>query len=200
MPAPGYAQRVVCRFHAILSPKHPLTYPQYPTPQPGYYPNAGAIPSPPSARFAQAFYSGGYAPPGAHSPSRNHHPHSNSDPRVRRSSHSHSAQYAHGRGHVQPAPVLMHHHSQSRPQGLSTSSGPRVADYHFNHGMAYSSHSHSDPRYTHARPILKNRGGVPPMSVVPHQHVMARRGSAPPPPAPPSRRVQFNSNAYVRRF
>ena len=126
----------------------------------------------------------------AHSPSQRHRPYSNSDPRSRRPSHSHPAQYVHGHGPVQLAPVLMYYPSQSQPRGLSTSSGPQVAEFHFNPAMAYPSHSHSDPRHTHTKSILRNMGGVPLVSVVPPQHTLARRKSVShPPPLQPD---EFN--------
>jgi hypothetical protein len=157
----------MCPFAVLPSSKHSLTYLQYATHQsaPAWpYPSAGAVRSPPSHTFAHYFHNAGRPSAGVHSPSRQHYPHP--DPRSHPLHHSrtHSAQYAHDRGyrHVQPAPVHMPVYHSSQPRS-------RVAEFHINPGLVYPSHSHSDPRYTNARPILRNRGGPPLAPAVSHR-------------------------------
>src|SRR5258706_15580450 len=62
----------------------------------------------------------------------------------------------------------MHHPSQSR-----------LANFNINPALAYPSHSHSDPRYTHTRPILRNRAGPPLALVVSHRICNTRSRTKP---------------------
>ena len=157
----------MCPFAVLPSSKHLLTCLQYTTHQPHQpawpYPRAGAIGSPPSALFAQSFPTRGYGSAGVYSPSQHHRSHYDPYSHARHYSHTHSAYSADGRGHrhVQPVPmpVQVPTHSRSR-----RGDGPRVAMYTISPDINPKldpSHSHSDPRYTHAKPILRNRGSLP---------------------------------------
>lgn len=143
-------------FNVLSSSKYLLTYLQY------------SIPSPPSYQFAQYFPNGGH-PVHPHQ-SRNHRSHPD---RHRHHDRTHPPQYPHDRGHrhahVQPAHIQMHHAPQSRPRRSSTGDGPRIANFNINPALAYPSHSNSDPRYTHTRPILRNRAGSPLAPLVSHR-------------------------------
>ena len=121
-------------------------------------------------------------PAGPYSPPRHYHAHSDSHPRPRprQHSHSHSPPYAHAQPalvQVQmqvPMQVPMYHSSQSRSRRRSTGVGPLVADHHIsrNPTLAYSLHTHFDPRCTQTKGILKNWEGLPPAPAVSYCHRM----------------------------
>jgi len=163
----------MCPFALLPSSKHLITYLQYTTHQPHQlawpYPSAGGVRSPPSVLFAQSFPTGGYAPIGVYSLPQHHRSHRDPYSHDRHHSHTHPPHHADGRSHrhVQPVPmpvqvptqglVPMHHSSHSQSRRPSTGGGPRVAHYIFN----TNSNPNLDPRHTHAKSILRNRGGSP---------------------------------------
>jgi len=221
----------------LSSSKYLLTYLQYTSHQTGSYPSAAvAIPSPPPYRFAQYFPHTGRASAGVRPPVRYPRSHSNSQSHSQYHSPSYSTHYAHSRGHHHaqptpvpvpvPVPVPSRHSSQLRSRRPSDG-GPQVAEFHFNPALAYPSHSHSEPMYTHTKSIVRNKGGPPPALVVSHR-ICSPRGRerthgvvlnptltqhAPPRDRRPSlfdgltrrnpaptKRIQFRPKASVRTF
>jgi hypothetical protein len=157
----------------LSSSKYLLTYLQYPSHQPV------PIPSPPSHLFTQYFPNGGYASAGVYHSPQHYRSHSDPHSHSRHYSPNYSTHYAHNYGHrhVQPAPVAapvqvpmqVRHSSRSQPRRPSSGDGPRIADFHINPALAYPSHSHSEPVYTHTKPILRNKGGPPLVPAVSHR-------------------------------